>query len=320
MTEEPYKPRSAVRIGRNQPFAQPNPGQTPSTQRRSTGILNSARSFDQPQRRSVAGRKRTWLLMALAFPLVLAGFVEIFDGNALGAIRDFGLFALFVAGARMIRDGLAIEAEYEARDFASAPAFPRKILGSALLGIAMFLTTLLGWDAGLLQSIAYGVLGFGASIWSFGLDPTKGKGYTTSTGVTPDMVIEALEEAEEKVVGIERAAREIADRPLRDRLARVTRRSRDILGRIEQDPSDLRRAKKFLKIYLDGALEATRKYARSQNDLGGDTTMYVKFRTLLDDMEKEFDHQYEKLLTNDRIDLDVEIDVLADRLRRESAL
>ena len=315
MTESPYNPRSATRFGKN--AAPPPPARPPSTRRAPTGLSTI---FDRPARRKAAGRKRAWLITTLAFPLILAGFIEIFDGNALGAIRDFGLFAMFLAGARMIREGLAAEAEYEAREFAAAPGFPRKIIGSAILGGALFLTTLFGWDAGWIQALGYGLLGFGASIWSFGLDPLKGKGYTTSSGITPDMVVEALEEAEEKIVGIETAARQIEDRPLRDRLARVTRRSRDILDRIEQDPSDLRRAKKFLKIYLDGALEATRKYARSQHDLAGDSTMYVKFRSLLDDMEREFDDQYEKLLKNDRIDLDVEIDVLADRLQRESAL
>ena len=118
---------------------------------------------------------------------------------------------------------------------------------------------------------------------------------------------------------IDRAAADIADAPLRDRLAKITARGRDILTRIEQDPSDLRRARKFLKVYLDGALEATRKYARSQHDLG-DSDMYLKFRSLLDDMQATFDQQHEKLLTNDRIDLDVEIDVLAERLNRETVL
>jgi len=75
-----------------------------------------------------------------------------------------------------------------------------------------------------------------------------------------------------------------------------------------------------LVVYLDSALEATQKYARSQNNLGSENTTYIKFRSLLDDMERAFDHQHEKLLKNDRIDLDVEIEVLADQLKAESRL
>lgn len=316
MSNDDFQPRSGVKFG-----GAHSPGQADATMRQNPiARLQSAKIFDKTAQRANAGRTRSWLIMLFSLPLVLAAVIEVFDGNAFGAMRDIGLFALFCFAATTIRSGLAAEAEYEAREFASAPSFPRKIIGSGLIGVGLLLTCWTGWGIGLIESIGFGVMGTAASVFSFGLDPMKGKGYTTSTGVTPQMVVEAIEEAEEKITGIERAGAEIKDRPLRDRIARVTKRSRDILARIEQDPSDLRRAKKFLVVYLDGALEATRKYARTQNDLSGDENVYIKFRSLLDDMEREFDHQHEKLLTNDRMDLDVEIDVLADRLKAESRL
>ena len=316
MSNDDFQPRSGVKFG-----GAHSPGKVDATMKGNpVARLQSAKVFNKSARRADSGRTRSWLIILLTLPLVLAGIIEMLDGNAFGAMRNIGLFALFCFAATTIRSGLHAEAEYEAREFASAPAFPRKIIGSALIGAGLLLTCWTGWGIGLFQSIGFGIMGAAASVFAFGLDPMKGKGYTTSTGVTPAMVVEAIEEAEEKIEGIEAAGAEIRDRPLRDRINRVTKRSRDILARIEQDPSDLRRSKKFLVVYLDGALEATRKYARSQNDLSGDQSMYIKFRSLLDDMEREFDHQHEKLLTNDRIDLDVEIDVLADRLKAESRL
>jgi len=316
MSNDDFQPRSGVKFGGAR-----SPGKVDATMKRDpVARLQSAKVFNKTTRRAETGRTRSWLIILLTLPLVLAGVIEMLDGNAFGAIRNIGLFALFCFAATTIRSGLAAEAEFKAREFASAPAFPRKIIGSGLIGLGLLLTCWTGWGIGLFQSIGFGIMGTAASIFAFGLDPLKGKGYTTSTGVTPAMVVEAIAEAEEKIEGIELAGSEIRDRPLRDRINRVTKRSRDILARIEQDPSDLRRSKKFLVVYLDGALEATRKYARTQNDLGSDQSMYIKFRSLLDDMEREFDHQHEKLLTNDRIDLDVEIDVLADRLKAESRL
>lgn len=316
MSNEDFQPRSGKKFG-----GAHSPGKVDVTMKQNPiGRLQSAKVFNKTTRRAETGRTRSWLIILLTLPLVLSGIIEMLDGNAFGAMRNIGLFALFCFAATTIRSGLRAEAEYEAREFASAPAFPRKIIGSALLGAGLLLTCWTGWGIGLLQSIGFGIMGAAASLFAFGLDPMKGKGYTTSTGVTPEMVVEAISEAEEKIEGIEQAGAEIRDRPLSDRINRVTKRSRDILARIEQDPSDLRRSKKFLVVYLDGALEATRKYARTQNDLGGDQSVYIKFRSLLDDMEREFDHQHEKLLTNDRIDLDVEIDVLADRLKAESRL
>ena len=316
MSNDDFKPRSGVKFGGTH-----SPGKVEATMKRDPiARLQSARVFDKSARRASRGRTRSWFIILLSLPLVLAGIIEMMDGNAFGAMRDIALFALFCFAATTIRSGLTAEAEYEAREFASAPGLPRKIIGSGLIGVGLLLTCWTGWGIGLIQSVGFGIMGTAASIFAFGLDPMKGKGYTTSTGITPQMVVDAISEAEDKIQGIEAAGAQIRDRPLRDRINRVTKRSRDILARIEQDPSDLRRAKKFLVVYLDGALEATQKYARSQNDLSGDNTVYMKFRSLLDDMEREFDHQHEKLLTNDRIDLDVEIDVLADRLKAESRL
>jgi len=316
MSNEDFQPKSGVKFG-----GAHSPGKVDATMRQNPiARLQSAKVFDKSAQRASSGRTRSWLIILFTLPLVFAGIIEMLDGNAFGAMRDFGLFALFCFAAQTIRSGLAAEAEYETREFASAPGLPRKIIGSALLGAGLLLTCWTGWGIGLFQSIGFGVMGAAASIFAFGLDPVKGKGYTTSTGVTPQMVVDAITEAEEKIERIERAGTQLHDRPLRDRVNRVTKRARDILARIEQDPSDLRRSKKFLVVYLDGALEATEKYAKTQNDLGGDTDFYIKFRSLLDDMEREFDHQHEKLLTNDRIDLDVEIDVLADRLKAESRL
>ena len=311
MSETEYQPKSGVRYGGPHSL-KPAP----------TGNLPAKVTRERPKRGPVkhGGRKRIMSATILALPLLFAGFVEMFDGNAFGAIRDFALYGLTLFSLGVIGTGITAHEEYDRREFASAPALPRKILGSAMLGATIALTCFTGWGIGLVQSLGFGILGGAAAILSVGIDPLRGKGETTATGVTPAMVVDAVNEAEAKIDGIERAAADIRDRPLRDRLARVTRRARDILLRIEQDPSDLRRSKKFLVVYLDGALEATRKYARSQDDLKGDSQMYMKFRALLDDMEREFDRQYEKLLTNDRIDLDVEIDVLADRLKNSSAL
>ena len=317
-----YQPRSGTRFkGPFSPGAARTDATTarpPSTRR--TGGVARPNLIDRQIASKAPQRGKTTLIGILAFPLVISGLLELLTAQPLDAIRDFFLYGLFIASLGVLRTGLDVEAEYDRREFASPPSFPRKIIGSIGLGVSVLATSLLGWDAGLVQSLGFGLLAGAASLWAFGLDPMKGKGYTTSTGVTPQQVIETLDEAHGKLNDVEASAAEIADRGLRDRLRRVVARGRDILDRIEKDPSDLRRARKFLVVYLDGARDATRKYARSQHDLGAGSSMYIKFRSLLDDMEREFDHQYEKLLTNDRIDLDVEIDVLAERLKRESAL
>jgi len=304
--KQPYTPNSATRVGGAQAG-----GAQPS--------LRSASRFDTTGRKRLRFRRRSGFVLVAAIPLLFSAIAALTSGNAVGMGVSLALFAAYAFAVFLIRQGLEAEDAYLNRTYASPPGLPRKLLGSIGIGVATALTGLFGWDIGIVQSLGMGILAAGASVLTFGMDPMRAKGEISLSGVTPQMVEEAIAEAEERLEGIDRAAADIADAPLRDRLAKITARGRDILTRIEQDPSDLRRARKFLKVYLDGALEATRKYARSQHDLG-DSDMYLKFRSLLDDMQATFDQQHEKLLTNDRIDLDVEIDVLAERLNRETVL
>ena len=314
--QDDYTPRSGRRIGGNPvPGRADNPAPIPVS---APGPSSSVASrFDSRGITRSRFRKRSWLILIAAAPLVFAAFRELAGGNAIGMGTDLALYALYAFSVFLIRQGGEAEDAYLDRTYASPPGLPRKLLGSLGLGAATALTGLFGWDIGFVQSLGMGILAAGASVLTFGLDPMRAKGEVSLSGVTPQMVEEAIEEAEERLQGIDRAAADIADRPLRDRLGKLTARGRDILRRIEDDPSDLRRARKFLKVYLEGALEATRKYVRSQHDLG-DSETYLKFRSLLDDMLTTFDRQHEKLLTNDRMDLDVEIDVLAERLDRET--
>ena len=85
---------------------------------------------------------------------------------------------------------------------------------------------------------------------------------------------------------------------------------------VEEDPRDLVAARRFLVVYLKGAADATVKfadiYAQRRDDQA--RTAYV---ALLDDLERNFNAKTETLLVSDRSALDIEIEVLRDRLQRE---
>ena len=85
---------------------------------------------------------------------------------------------------------------------------------------------------------------------------------------------------------------------------------------VEEDPGDLTSARRYMGVYLLGARDATVQfadlYARSQNE-----EARKDYETLLDDLESSFTNKTEKLLRNDKSMLDVEIEVLRERLERE---
>jgi hypothetical protein len=79
---------------------------------------------------------------------------------------------------------------------------------------------------------------------------------------------------------------------------------------------DAARARRFLHLYLDSAEKVTVEYARTHRQVRN-RPLEGNFRQLLIDMEQTFVAQHQKLLENDMLTLDVEIEVLNARLKRE---
>ena len=125
-----------------------------------------------------------------------------------------------------------------------------------------------------------------------------------------------LKQAYGRLRGIEAAARDIAVSEFGERLARIIDIGRGILQEIERDPRDASRARKFMNIYLDSA-EKRHHRIRAHAPAVAQPPLEQNFRQLLVDMESTFDQQRTKLLENDLTSLDVEIEVLNARLKRE---
>ena len=113
------------------------------------------------------------------------------------------------------------------------------------------------------------------------------------------------------------AIRRAGDRQLETRVDAFQATARDMFRTVEEDPRDLSQARKYLGVYLTGARDATVKfadlYARDR-----DPAVRADYVTLLDDLETNFAARTKRMLVTDRSDLDVEIDVLRDRLNRDN--
>ena len=92
--------------------------------------------------------------------------------------------------------------------------------------------------------------------------------------------------------------------------------ARELFTRVEEDPDDIPAARRYLGIYLQGARDATVKfadlYAQTQ-----DPRAREDYENLLRDLETEFAARTRKLIEGGRTDLDIEIGVLRERLARE---
>ncbi len=260
------------------------------------------------------------LLFVLPLPILAAILRLLASGSYIKFGVGLGAFGLFMLGAYCVRRGLHYQAEQKRRKWARSTRVPWKALGSAGIGIATALSVLFLTSHSLMAAIFFGIGAVIGCLLTYGVDPQhSSEDVVSKYGVTADEVIEALEEADEKIIGIESANKTIRNPELNSRLRRITAKARDILGIIEDDPRDLRRARKFLRTYLDGARRVTEGYARThtkqQNDI-----LDQNFRNVLNTIEEVFGEQHEKLLENDVLDLDVQIEVLETQLKREGVV
>jgi hypothetical protein len=280
----------------------------------------SSRDLRGPGGRSPKRSARAWTLRVAPFLLVLPLVFSLIAGSVPDVIGLAIGLACFVAAVVMVEEGLSVEATYRRRTVARAPRLPRKLAGALLVGAGAFVSSLYATTSGLSLSLLFGAVGVAGSLLAYGLDPRTDKGpdpdRAAKAGVRLETVVEAITEAEAKIDAIERSAQRLRNRELKEHLRLIAGQARDILTQIEQDPGDIRRARRFLVTYLDGTRNVVESFARQQDDLE-DTPLAENFSRVLHTVEQVFQEQEEVLKRNESLDLEVKIDVLKTQMEKE---
>ncbi len=255
---------------------------------------------------------RGLLLYLLPFPLVPGALISLVRGDLYGVIVNTTGYVLYCLAARWLQQGL--EEEHKPRHMVLGKKTKFKTRAALLVAGT---TAALSW------------LGAGYSLWivpAFGLGALWGMylnyGFDARARLPKNFGIQdaeaaaAIEEAETLLEQIEAANRQIQNREFIERILEI---AQQILDEIAHDPTDLRRARKFLKVYLDGARKVTEGYARTHRQAES-PQLEQNFRQLLETIEQVFQQQQQKLLENELFDLDVQIEVLQTRLKQEGLL
>ncbi|MEM7733419.1 MAG: 5-bromo-4-chloroindolyl phosphate hydrolysis family protein [Pseudomonadota bacterium] len=254
---------------------------------------------------------RVNLLFLAPLPLIWRAFTSGATGLALNLVA----LGLLILAAWLTREGIKAQEAYEARKVARRPGFPRKIAGSILTGAGLAVAGFAA-SGGLIEPIIYAVVGTVLHSFAFGFDPMRDKGMEGIDTFQTDRVARAVDKAEGMLSAMSDAVKRAGDRKSETRVAGFQTSVRDMLRTVENDPRDLTTARKYLTVYLQGARDATVKfadiYARDRNAKARDD-----YFGLLDDLEENFTAKTRSLLTDDTADLEVEIEVLRDRLKRE---
>lgn len=256
----------------------------------------------------------------LFIPAIVLVFLSLNDG-AIALTLGLVAAAFLTLAAWLLREGLRAEAAYLSRKVARRPGFPRKMAASLLTGLGVALAAYKSdfastEDPSLVAPVLFGIVATVLHSVSFGFDPMKNKGMEGIDTFQQDRVARVVDEAEKHLTSMADAIARAKDRKLESRVEAFQNTARDLIRTVEEDPRDLTAARKYLGVYLMGARDATVKfadvYARTRDAKARDD-----YTALLDDLDRNFVARTQKSLLDDRSDLNIEIDVLRDRLQRE---
>ena len=257
-----------------------------------------------------------WLLWVLSAPLLLGAISALATGRFTGFLGDALGWALIAGAAVLTRQGLADYGTGRERRFSRGWRLPLKNLAAAALGLGTALAAVVGVGHGLPIGVAFGALAVLGYHLVYGMEPMRVGGRLAAGDKESRAVAEALAEAEGRLINIERAAAAIGNPELRLRLTRIAGQGRGMLEQIAARPSDVRRARRFLTVFLEGTEQVSDGYVRTHHHADS-PELEQNFRNVLVNIEDQFIRQRERLRQADVLDLDVQIEVLKKQLEQE---
>lgn len=258
---------------------------------------------------------RGLLLYLLPLPLLAAVPFSLLRGDYPRLGAEVVALGLLYGGAVLARRGLRAEARWERRRVVRAP-WPRKTAGG--LSLATGAAVLAGGAIGHPWPVE---LGFAAATFAgfalaYGLDPRRAKAAPAGAdGYTTEEIEAEVDRAERAIAALEATRLRIGPGDVSERLGRITGLARDLVGMVEAEPRHLRRTRRFLRVYLDGAQQVCDGLPRTQGRRP--PALDARFAAVLDTIEDVFAERRRRLRAGEVEDLDVQIEVLEHQLRRE---
>lgn len=266
----------------------------------------------KPSETSIVAQKGILLYLFL-LPLFIAVILALFQTDIKSFILNSIAFTLFFITARVSSKGFMQESEYLKSILTKAPKIPYKTIAGFLLGGSTFFTAWIAGDKTFLTALFLGVVATLGYYLFYGFDPQKDK-LRNLGDISAEFVLETISEAKEKLHSIQKHMDKIKDTRLSKKLTKALKKANIILDTIQEDPKDIRVARKFLIVYIDGIAKVTDSYvSMDEMDIKSDTK--EKLYTLMEELDIKFDKELSRLKNNNQFDLDVHIDVLQNQIK-----
>jgi hypothetical protein len=257
-----------------------------------------------------------WPLFVLPLPAAAAALVALLGGKLGMLLGDLIGYGFMLGGALLVRWGLddgraAIGAGLWRR-------LPPKTLGALMLALGSGITAWLGAGHHPGIALVFALLTLLGLHLTYGLDLSSKHWLQRPINLGVHGAA-SLRDAAHTIAAIEQARLEIRQPELDTRLANIEALAQQILERVQDDPRDLWRARKFLTVYLEGVQRVVEGYAKTHGRVAV-PELEQRFRHALETVEAAFREQHQVLLERDVEDLEVQIEVLTQQLAREGIL
>lgn len=255
---------------------------------------------------------RGQFLYIFLIPLFISIILALIKQEFSLFLFDIVAFGLFFLTAKLNIIALKSEYEYNTTTLIKAPK-PLKILTATLLGISTLFTSYIAGGEEFFISLSLALVSIVGYFLYYGFDPKDDK-LKNIGDISAEFVIETLATARGKLAEVEEGMKKIENKELYNKLRIAKDKGYEILNNIEKDPKDLRIARKFIIVYIDGLKKVTSSYINiEEKDIDNDTK--ERFSNLLSDVERRFDKEIIRLKENNKFDLDVQIDVLQEQIK-----
>ena len=189
------------------------------------------------------------------------------------------------------------------------------LASAALLLVCVFVLHIpLGW------SLLAGLMAYLGLHLTIGRSPHGMDALPEVRGMTNEEVYRIIKEGQGKVASIRELCRGVRDTDLRHRVGAIADVAADVFEELERDPKDILQARRFLEYYIDATLLVVQRYVDLSKRAGGSVEVQGAlhgFESLLESIHATFIKQRDRLLRDDALDLETEIDVLKRMMEME---
>ena len=255
------------------------------------------------------------LILIFAFKYLATSFFALGSGESFYFLFSMLVFSLMLGSFILLRKGIALELIYKKSKYAKHSKIPYKTLGAVLVTIAISLSSYLG-EYGLFASLMLGVASLAGYYMYYGFDPHVDKIDAYQSDKSAQRIMALLSKANEDIQAIQEYAQNLKSQTIAHLMQEMSEEFSKVVKHIEEDPNDYDKARKYLVSYLGELKDMSETFMKlDAKDKAQD--IKLAFEETLKESINKLQKQYEKLMDDDILDLDIKLSVMKKRFKNE---